>query len=1056
MYITHNIFTGASLLLLICLCPISGLAGPCDAPAGLSSWSSVYGTSLSTDIIVTQPILVDAATISARGITINQGGMLFFDRTKTSISLSAKFIRINTGGALYIGTESCPYAQRATITLTGTPGDVDPDFGTNFIGVAAGGTLELHGAKALGQSWTKLTQTAAIGATTIQLLNAITGCQAGDKIVIATTDYSPAQSEVVTVTSVSGNTISFVPPLQYMHYGLITQNVDERAEVGLLTRNILIQGQAQTTYFGGHTMIMRGFSQVHIEGVEFNNMGQDQIARYPVHFHLCNNVPSGTYVRYNSIHDSNFRCVTIHATNGVLVEGNVAYKNIGHCYFLEDGVETGNTFRGNLAVLVLPKDFGQRLGSDASNAGLSAYWIANPNNNFENNVAVGSYTAGFWFITRIGARGVAACLPQYQNLPGRLSNTPLALFRGNVAHSCSIGVGIESTAWESGDVPSQTCDTPVANWEPHNPDGTMAWTYIDSLTAHHNRDRAFWARMPNIVVDAGRFADNYESLEFATSGDHPPYASQQIVQNSIVVGFSDNKGNANERTTQWQAWDPILKCTIPIFGIGAPINGIKMYDGPQIIVNTVFQSFPTLAGRPADAPIGARVADQAQVATTNYLQSVQFIGVGTRYAVIDNTMDGGMSANFRDVDGSVTGYVGATALRSLPFYTTPNCVTSSSFMLACPHKYAQLWVMDMTVNGNNNNMYITRSHLPAGSAPATYTLPYTGFIAGPLWRYQPIVSIGSGYLIRFQSRVSPSLALQLNNAEQGESLTVAVCYPQGAIIQNVQRGYSGYTGNTFPIAEPNAGLTSVPQLASLSSASTNANGYFYDNARSILYITLQQRNSRAAYGGFCPSQGCDLVWINAQFPISAAARDCTTDAFASGFLTTSSSWLNQKLASAPTITSVLGSLLSGSLLSPATAPTRGATTAPYILPSATLAPTPVPTTAATPPRAATSAPTVAPTLPVGATAAPTAARTAAPTTPSSATSVPTSTPTQAQSSCSVVCGASLRCCVNTCYDANAYTCYTGGLLCQTGYQACGGACYLPSQFTCVNNQLAQL
>lgn len=28
------------------------------------------------------------------------------------------------------------------------------------------------------------------------------------------------------------------------------------------------------------------------------------------------------------------------------------------------------------------------------------------------------------------------------------------------------GVGIESTFWDAGDVPAQTCDTPVANWEP--------------------------------------------------------------------------------------------------------------------------------------------------------------------------------------------------------------------------------------------------------------------------------------------------------------------------------------------------------------------------------------------------------------------------------------------------------------------------------------------------------------------------------------------------------------------------------------------------------------
>jgi cell migration-inducing and hyaluronan-binding protein len=29
--------------------------------------------------------------------------------------------------------------------------------------------------------------------------------------------------------------------------------------------------------------------------------------------------------------------VTVHGTNNVRVENNVAYNNVGHCYFLEDG-----------------------------------------------------------------------------------------------------------------------------------------------------------------------------------------------------------------------------------------------------------------------------------------------------------------------------------------------------------------------------------------------------------------------------------------------------------------------------------------------------------------------------------------------------------------------------------------------------------------------------------------------------------------------------------------------------------------------------------------------
>src|SRR6478752_10738594 len=84
------------------------------------------------------------------------------------------------------------------------------------------------------------------------------GWRAGEEIVLASTDFNPRQAERRTITSISGNTISFADPLQYMHYGEITFGVDERGEVAMLTRNIKVQASADaaTSYFGGHIMAM--------------------------------------------------------------------------------------------------------------------------------------------------------------------------------------------------------------------------------------------------------------------------------------------------------------------------------------------------------------------------------------------------------------------------------------------------------------------------------------------------------------------------------------------------------------------------------------------------------------------------------------------------------------------------------------------------------------------------------------------------------------------------------------------------------------------------------
>ena len=174
----------------------------------------------------------------------------------------------------------------------------------------------------------------------------------GDEIVLASTDYNPRQAETRHITAISGNTITLDQPLAYMHFGEITYGVDERGEVGLLTRNIKVQASedAAESYFGGHIMAMIT-SKMYVEGVELNRMGQHmELARYPIHWHLVGEGGKGQYVRNAAIHDTFNRCVTVHGTNDLQIENNVTYNTVGHCFFMEDGIETGNAFVKNLAI----------------------------------------------------------------------------------------------------------------------------------------------------------------------------------------------------------------------------------------------------------------------------------------------------------------------------------------------------------------------------------------------------------------------------------------------------------------------------------------------------------------------------------------------------------------------------------------------------------------------------------------------------------------------------------------------------------------------------------
>ena len=167
------------------------------------------------------------------------------------------------------------------------------------------------------------------GSTSIQVLNAA-GWRVGDEIVLASTDFDPRQAERRTISAISGNTITLDKKLDYMHFGKITFDVDERGEVGLLTRNIKIQASAdaEQSFYGGHVMAM-GTSKMFVEGVEFNRMGQNlTLARYPIHWHLIGDA-KGQYIRNAAIHDTYNRCVTVHGTNFLRVENNVTYNTVG-------------------------------------------------------------------------------------------------------------------------------------------------------------------------------------------------------------------------------------------------------------------------------------------------------------------------------------------------------------------------------------------------------------------------------------------------------------------------------------------------------------------------------------------------------------------------------------------------------------------------------------------------------------------------------------------------------------------------------------------------------
>src|SRR6187402_664614 len=439
---------------------VGGMAGVDAAqPAKATRWSDkatwpskkVPVAGEKVEIASGKEVILDVSPPALGGLTIN-GKLSFSD--KSDLELNTEWIMVH--GELEVGTEAAPHTRKATITLTNNVKDEEL-MGMGDRGIMlSGGTLNLHGDR--NNTWTKLASTAAAGSDSIQVLNAAQW-RVGDEIVLASTDYNPRQAERRTIAAISGNTITLDKKLDYMHFGKITYDVDERGEVGLLTRNIKIQASedAAQSYFGGHIMAMAS-SKMYVSGVELNRMGQHMtLARYPIHWHLVGDA-KGQYIRNASIHDTYSRCVTVHGTNNLQVENNVTYNIVGHCFFLEDGIETGNQYIRNLAIQTKchtskPCDptnlapFGATktglnfttTGQDSkdvlipSDNTVSSFWITNPQNTYRDNVAAGSDSTGFWLAFPEHPTGkFEGTEISKATWPRR---TKLREFKGNVAHS---------------------------------------------------------------------------------------------------------------------------------------------------------------------------------------------------------------------------------------------------------------------------------------------------------------------------------------------------------------------------------------------------------------------------------------------------------------------------------------------------------------------------------------------------------------------------------------------------------------------------------------------
>jgi hypothetical protein len=156
------------------------------------------------------------------------------------------------------------------------------------------GVIEVHGRPRL-RSWTKVAVSAEPGDRTITTAEPV-DFGVGDVLIITASERGAGmtQTEEITVESVvSPTTFTITAPLRFRHrVGWYTHPgfapVDMRVEVGLLSRNVVLQGddKSPAQLYGVHVMALHG-AMLHLSGTEVRRCGQAFVLGRCVSVCLC-------------------------------------------------------------------------------------------------------------------------------------------------------------------------------------------------------------------------------------------------------------------------------------------------------------------------------------------------------------------------------------------------------------------------------------------------------------------------------------------------------------------------------------------------------------------------------------------------------------------------------------------------------------------------------------------------------------------------------------------------------------------------------------------------
>jgi hypothetical protein len=200
-------------------------------------------------------LLVDVDKTEMLNAVIVEGSIIFAPELDKDHHryFDAHYIFIRNG-TMEVGTEEHPYDSKITITMHSSISDPYlPIYGNKVIGCRYC-ILDLHGPKR-EPAWTVLEKTSEAGENTMTMQRDV-DWKVGELVGIASTDYDGRHAEKRTITSIDRSNpakpiITLDKAFEYKHFAMTqtygTETIDMRAEVGLLSRNVRVRGDPETS-----------------------------------------------------------------------------------------------------------------------------------------------------------------------------------------------------------------------------------------------------------------------------------------------------------------------------------------------------------------------------------------------------------------------------------------------------------------------------------------------------------------------------------------------------------------------------------------------------------------------------------------------------------------------------------------------------------------------------------------------------------------------------------------------------------------------------------------